>query len=57
MNEQDFRKFLKKGGRSASACERITEYVQTFEEYLQGHAGKNLQEATPQDLEGFVEWP
>jgi predicted flap endonuclease-1-like 5' DNA nuclease len=57
VNEEDFRKFLKRGGRSPSAVKRATVYVTEFERYLQAQRGrKGLDEACPEDLEAFVSW-
>jgi len=53
VNEQAFTTFLRRGGRSSGAAERIVGYVQDFEEYLAGH-GIELDEATPSDLESYV---
>jgi hypothetical protein len=49
----DLRKFLKRGGRSQSAVNRAVAYVQEFEQYLR-QSGKGLDQASPQDLQGFV---
>jgi hypothetical protein len=56
MDEKEFRKFLKRGGRSPSALERVIAYVKEFERYLQEHPGKGLDEARPEDLEAYVAW-
>jgi predicted flap endonuclease-1-like 5' DNA nuclease len=57
VNEEGFRKFLKRGGRSPSAVKRATEYVAEFEQYLREQRGrKELDEARPEDLEAFVSW-
>jgi len=52
--EEDFRHFLKRGGRSDSALRRVIGYVGDFRRYLEDHRNKGLDEATPQDLEAFV---
>lgn len=55
--EEDFRRFLKRGGRSRSAVDRCVKYVRMFELYLQEHrGGKKLERADPEDLEAYVEW-
>jgi hypothetical protein len=55
--EEAFRTFLKRGGRSPSAIKRCIAYVKEFEQYLQEHrGGKALDEASSEELEGFVEW-
>lgn len=54
--DEEFRKFLKRGGRSPSALERVIAYVKEFERYLQEYCGKGLDEAEPEDLEAYVAW-
>jgi hypothetical protein len=57
MDIENFRDFLKKGGRSKSAIDRCVRYITEFEDYLEDkQGGKALQNATFQDLEGFIEW-
>jgi predicted flap endonuclease-1-like 5' DNA nuclease len=57
VDEEGFRTFLKRGGRSPSAVKRCIVYVQEFERYLQAHApGQALAEARIDQLDGFVEW-
>jgi hypothetical protein len=57
MDEQGFREFLKRGGRSKSAVARCVVYVKEFEQYLQVHrGGKGLDEAGLDELEDFVAW-
>jgi predicted flap endonuclease-1-like 5' DNA nuclease len=57
VDEEDFGKFLKRGGRNPRAIKRATAYVTGFEQYLQEQRGhKGLDEARPQDLEAFVSW-
>lgn len=57
MNEEGFRGFLRKGGRSQSAIKRCIVYVKEFETYIQNQKGsKKLGEASPENLENFVEW-
>ena len=34
MNEGEFERFLKRGGRSQSVRERITNHIRTFEQYI-----------------------
>lgn len=52
--QEDFRKFLKQGGRSPNAIERILAYVEEFHTYLVEHCGRDLQTADQGDLEAFV---
>lgn len=55
MDEEGFRKFLKRGGRSQNAIKRCIAYVKEFERCLREHQGdKRLEEASPEDLEAFV---
>lgn len=57
MNEEDFRNYLKKGGRSQSAINRAMRYVRDFESFLsEERNGKNLDQAELDDLEHFVTW-
>ncbi len=57
MDQEAFRRFLKRGGRSESAIKRCVRYVQEFETYLQQHHdGAGLGSADPHKLEGFVSW-
>jgi hypothetical protein len=52
--DPEFSRFLKKGGRSESAVQRIIGFVWEFEEFLQGWRGAALEQARPDDLEAFV---
>ncbi|UCF59327.1 MAG: DUF4332 domain-containing protein [Candidatus Bathyarchaeota archaeon] len=57
MDEEGFREFLKRGGRSQSAIKRCIVYVRKFETYIRNRKGsKKLGEASPENLEDFVEW-
>jgi predicted flap endonuclease-1-like 5' DNA nuclease len=57
VDEEEFRRFLKRGGRSPSAIKRCLRMTGEFEQYLQQHrGGKRLDEAEPEDLEAFVAW-
>ena len=57
MDEEGFRGFLKKGGRSKNAIARCVRYVKEFETYLEeNQGGKSLIDATSDDLEAFVNW-
>lgn len=57
MHKEEFRAFLKRGGRAPSAIERCLRMVREFEHYLQEHAeGKGLDRAGPEDLQAFVAW-
>lgn len=52
--QEHFRKFLKQGGRSASAIDRVLVYVQEFNDFLAEHSDRDLQSANEEDLEDFV---
>jgi predicted flap endonuclease-1-like 5' DNA nuclease len=57
VDDEGFRKFLKRGGRSPRAVKRAIAYVTEFEQYLKGKRGcKGLDKACPEDLEAFVSW-
>jgi len=57
MDEEEFQKFLRRGGRSQSAIKRCISYVREFERYLREcQGGKGLEDAIPEDLEDFVKW-
>ncbi len=57
MDEEAFRKFLKRTGRSTSAVDSIIEIVQDFETYLNSQStNKNLENATPNDLGAYTSW-
>ena len=56
-DEEGFRKFLKRSGRSKSAVDRVVRFVESFKNYLKDHRkGKSLEKANVQDLESFVGW-
>jgi predicted flap endonuclease-1-like 5' DNA nuclease len=55
MDEVGFRRFLKRGGRSASAVDRVIKIVTEYEAYLIG-IDKNMDRAAPADLESYVAW-
>ncbi len=57
MDEEGFKKHLRKSGRSQSAIKRILSFAKVYEEYLMKHRnGIGLDEASPGDLEVFVSW-
>lgn len=57
MNGVEFGEFLTRGGRSNSAVARCIRYVHEFEAYLKERgSGSDAADATPQELEDFVEW-
>ena len=57
MDEEGFRVFLRRGGRSQSAIKRCIAHVREFEMYVRNRKdSKKLGEASPENLEDFVEW-
>jgi len=57
MDEEGFKVFLRKGGRSQSAIKRCIVYVKEFETYIRNRKGSTkLGEESPENLENFVEW-
>ncbi len=57
MNEPEFREFLKRQRRNASAIEQIIPFVSAFEAYLENfYAGKSIEQTTPESLESYVSW-
>jgi putative heme iron utilization protein len=57
VKEEEFRDFLKKGGRSQSATNRAVRYTKEFEAFLSEQCnGKSLEEVEPEDLDNFVNW-
>lgn len=56
MNEKDFTTFLKRGGRSKSALNRILTLVKAFEQFLKDKRDTNLDEAGPEDLKDYVNY-
>ena len=57
MDDKNFEKYLKRGGRSPSAINRCIRFTSDFENYLLVHRdGKKLAEVDDQDLIEFVDW-
>lgn len=54
MNEEAFRSYLKRGGRSESATERVLRFTRGYAAFLQEHGGRTLDESTPEDLIEFA---
>jgi len=55
LDEEDFQKFLKRGGRSPRAAKGVIAIVLKYEQYLREERGlKGLDRAKPEDLEAFV---
>lgn len=57
MDEENLKKFLKRGGRSPNAIKRVLNHIKAFEEFLRTRQGKEgIGEAKPGDLKEYVEW-
>ena len=56
LDEQGFRRYLKKTGKSEKRCESEVRNVRKFEEYLSRHKNKKFGAETPEDLRDFVFW-
>ncbi len=56
MDEEGFKKFLKRSSRSQSALESIITCVKEFEQYVKEYQGKPLEQAGLKDLEAFAAW-
>ena len=56
MDEEGFRRYLKKIGKSEKRCESEVRNVKKFEEYLSRHKNKKFGAETPEDLGDFVKW-
>lgn len=55
MIETDFIAFMRKNKKSERAVRRYVGYMKIFEDYLMKQ-GRSLEQATPEDLKGFVKW-
>jgi hypothetical protein len=56
LDEEGFKRYLKKTGRSDSKIDFDISNVKNFEKYLLKHKRKDLEKATPDDLKDFVNW-
>lgn len=57
MNETEFRAFLKRNRRKASAIEQIVSFIPAFEAFLAEHyPDKNIEQTTGESLESYVSW-
>jgi hypothetical protein len=54
--QEGFGGYLRRGGRSENAADRVISNVGQFEQYLREHRGQQLDEATGEDLEAYVDW-
>jgi hypothetical protein len=56
LDEEGFRRYLKKTGHTEKRCESEVRRLKKFEEYLSRHKNKKLGAETPEDLGDFVNW-
>jgi hypothetical protein len=57
VDREGFRKFLKKEGKSQRVTDAAIAHVEQFERYLKEQkGGKELDTATPEDLDAFISW-
>jgi hypothetical protein len=56
LDEEGFRRYLKKTGHAEKRCESEVRHVKKFEEYLSRHKNKKFGAETPDDLRDFVNW-
>jgi len=57
MDEEDFRKFMKKQRRSQGTMDSCVNFTRVFEEYLIAHFSQiDLNEAQPEQLDAFLAW-
>ncbi len=54
--DEEFRIFLKRGGRSENAINRVEKFMREFEDYLQVHRDSSMQKVTEEDLHAYVDW-
>ena len=56
LDEEGFKRYLKKTGKSDRRIEFDICNMRKFEEYLQKHKAKKLEQAAPEDLKNFASW-
>lgn len=56
LDEESFRRYPKKIGKSEKRCKYEVHTVRRFEEYLSRHKSKKLGAEIPVDLADFVDW-
>jgi hypothetical protein len=56
LDEEGFRRYLKKTGHTDKRCDSEVRRLKTFEGYLSRHKNKKLGAETPEDLKDFVNW-
>ncbi len=54
MNEEDFRKYLKREGKKPHVVDRNVNVLKDFMSYLQEKRKKNLEAVTTDDIDAFV---
>lgn len=56
LDEEGFKRYLRKIGKSEKRCDSEVSNVKKFEEYLLRHKNRMFGAETPEDLRGFVNW-
>jgi len=57
LDKEEFRKFLRKNGKSQRVIDLTIAHVEEFERYLEEQKGeKKLDKANPEDLDAFISW-
>ena len=56
LDEEGFKRYLRKIGKSEKRCESEVRHMKKFEEYLSRHKNKKFGAETPEDLKDFVNW-
>jgi hypothetical protein len=56
LDEEGFRRYLKKTGHTEKRCESEVNRLKKFEDYLSRHRNKKMGAETPEDLKDFVNW-
>lgn len=57
LDKEEFRKFLRKNGKSQRVIDLTIAHVEEFERYLEEQKGeKKFDKANPEDLDAFISW-
>jgi len=56
LDEQGFRRYLKKTGKTEKRCDSEVRNVRKFEDYLSRNKNKRFGAETPEDLRDFANW-
>lgn len=57
LDKEEFRKFLRKNGKSQRVIDLTITHVEEFERYLEEQKGeKKFDKANPEDLDAFISW-